>query len=141
MIFYVVIIMGLNRNEARIKAMTILYQKSLYDKNKISYDINSIIDENMEEKDDFVIELVNGVNDNIDKLDSIANKYLGSWPINRLGLTDANIIRGAIYEMLYTNTDGKIVINEAIEISKKFSDESVTKIINGVLDKVYHNER
>lgn len=133
--------MGLNRNEARIKAMTILYQKSLYDKNKISYDINSIIDENMEEKDDFVIELVNGVNDNIDKLDSIANKYLGSWPINRLGLTDANIIRGAIYEMLYTNTDGKIVINEAIEISKKFSDESVTKIINGVLDKVYHNER
>ena len=132
--------MGLNRNEARIKAMTILYQKSLYDKNKISYDINSIIDENMEEKDDFVIELVNGVNDNIDKLDSIANKYLGSWPINRLGLTDANIIRGAIYEMLYTNTDGKIVINEAIEISKKFSDESVTKIINGVLDKVYHNE-
>ena len=140
MIFYVVIIMGLNRNEARIKAMTILYQKSLYDKNKISYDINSIIDENMEEKDDFVIELVNGVNDNIDKLDSIANKYLGSWPINRLGLTDANIIRGAIYEMLYTNTDGKIVINEAIEISKKFSDESVTNIINGVLDKVYHNE-
>ena len=133
--------MGLNRNEARIKAMTILYQKSLYDKNKISYDINSIIDENLEERDDFVIELVNGVNDNIDKLDEIANKYLGSWPINRLGLTDANIIRGAIYEMLYTNTDGKIVINEAIEISKKFSDSQVVKIINGVLDKVYHNER
>ena len=133
--------MSLNRNEARVKSMTILYQISLYCKNKINYNIEDIINDNLNENDEFVNELVYGVINNKTKIDDIANKYLGSWPINRLGLTDANIIRCAIYEMLYTDIDGKIVINEAIEISKKYSDEKVTKIINGVLDKVYHNER
>jgi N utilization substance protein B len=46
----------------------------------------------------------------------------------------------AIYEILYTNTPNRVCINEAIELAKKYSDESVAKMINGVLDKVYHNE-
>ena len=44
-----------------------------------------------------------------------------------------------IYEILYTNTPAKVCIDEAIELAKDFSDEKVVGMINGVLDKVYHN--
>ena len=132
--------MSLSRNEARIKAMTILYQISLYEKNKIEYELDNIIKENIDTIDNFVLELVHGVLDNNEQIDEIANKYLGSWPIRRLGLTDAAILRIAIYELLFTKTEGKIIMDEAIEISKKYSDEKVVKMINGVLDKVYNNK-
>lgn len=128
--------MSISRTQSRTNAMTILYQINLYKKNKIDYNI----DELLEIDDIFTKELVIGVENNIDKIDSIANKYLNNWNINRLGLTDAAIIRIAIYELLHTTTPKKVVINEAIELAKKYSDEKVVKMINGVLDKVYHNE-
>ena len=73
-------------------------------------------------------------------IDKIANNYLGTWPIERLGFTDQAILRMAIYELLYTDTPDLVCINEAIELSKKYSDDSVSKIINGVLDKIYHSK-
>lgn len=132
--------MSLTRNEARIKAMTILYQVSLYDKNNISYNLDDIIKENLEFIDNFVLDLVHGVINNKEIIDNLANKYLNNWPIRRLGLTDQAILRIAIYELLYTDTDGKIVINEAINISKDYSDDKVVKMINGVLDKIYNEK-
>ena len=65
---------------------------------------------------------------------------MNNWNISRLGLTDAAILRVAIYELLYTDTPEKVVINEAIELSKKYSDDKVVKMINGTLDKIYHNK-
>ena len=59
------------------------------------------------------------------------------WTIDRLGLTDAAIIEIAIYEIKYTETPNIVCINEAIELSKKYSDDKVSKMINGILDKVY----
>ena len=46
-----------------------------------------------------------------------------------------------IYELLYTNTPEVVAINEAVELSKKYSDDKVKNMINGVLDKVYHEEK
>ena len=68
----------------------------------------------------------------------VISKYLENWTIDRLGLTDQAIIRISVYELLYTNTPNLVCINEAIELSKKYSDEKVSKMINGVLDKIYH---
>ena len=129
--------MNNSRTQSRIKAMTILYQINLYKKNKINYDIEELLKETNNE---FVKELVMGVIKNEEELDKIANKYLNNWNISRLGLTDAAIIRIAIYELLHTNTPEKVVINEAIELAKNYSDEKVVKMINGVLDKVYHSK-
>ena len=70
----------------------------------------------------------------------LANKYLNKWTIERLSKVDQAILSLGIYELLYTDTPSVVVINEAIELSKKYSDESVTKMINGVLDKIYHEE-
>ena len=120
--------------------MTILYQAFLYDSNNISYDINDIIDAQMEEKNKFIEMLVNGVIKTREKLDELANKYLDNWDISRLGFTDQAILRMGIYEIINTDTPDITCIDEAVELSKEYSDEKVCKMINGVLDKVYHSK-
>lgn len=129
-----------NRSQLREKIMTILYQIFLYEKNKISYDVNTIIKQQMIIDDEFVNKIVNGVIEHCKEIDDIANKYLKDWNISRLGKTDQAILRMGIYELLYTDTPDIVCINEAIELAKKYSDKAVIGMINGVLDKIYHNK-
>ena len=63
-----------------------------------------------------------------------------NWNIDRLSKVDKAIISLAIYELFSSDTPNIVAINEAIELSKKYSDEKVTKMINAALDKIYHNE-
>ena len=71
---------------------------------------------------------------------NLANKYLENWDIDRLSKPDKAILCIGIYELLYTETPSIVAINEAVELSKKYSDEKVTKMINATLDKIYHEE-
>lgn len=139
--------MKANRTITRENAMRVLYQIFLYKKNKIDYTTDGVIEEYMDNipleehkiiNTDFLKELVEGVLNNINDIDNNISKYLENWTIDRLGLTDQAIIRISVYELLYTNTPNLVCINEAIELSKKYSDEKVSKMINGVLDKIYH---
>jgi len=129
-----------NRSELREKCMTILYQTVVYDKNKITYNLDDLIHEVMDVDNEFVKEIVYGVTTYKNELDEVANKYLDGWTIDRLGNTDIAILRIGIFELLYTKTPPIVAINEAVELSKKYSDDSVRKMINGVLDKVYHDK-
>ena len=130
----------MTRHELRYKTMTILYQSFLYDSNNIEYNIDSIVSEQLEEESKFVSELVNGVISKIEEIDKLANKYLEDWDISRLGYTDQAIIRIGIYEIMWTDTPDVTCIDEAVELAKEYSDEKVCKMINGVLDKVYHSK-
>ena len=139
--------MKANRTITRENAMRVLYQIFLYKKNKIDYTTNGVIEEYMDNipleerkiiNTEFLKELVEGVLNNINDIDNNISKYLENWTIDRLGLTDQAIIRISVYELLYTNTPNLVCINEAIELSKKYSDEKVSKMRNGVLDKIYH---
>lgn len=130
----------LTRSELRKNIMTILYQINLYDINKIDYNVEDVIKEVNPVDNEFVKDIVFGVITKKEELDSIANKYLNKWTIDRLGNTDQSILRLSIYELLYTNTPEIVVINEAVELAKNYSDDDVKKMINGVLDKVYHNK-
>lgn len=122
--------------------MTILYQIYLYKKNNINYDLDEVINSNIEEGEDltYLKNIILGELDHEEEIEQLANKYLDGWKLERLGLTDQAIIRIAIYELLYTDTPNKVCIDEAIELAKKYSDDAVVKMINGILDKVYHNE-
>lgn len=132
--------MKYNRSELRCKIMTILYQISLYEKNDINYDVNMVIKEQLDIENDFVNEIVSGVIAKKEEIDVLANEYLMKWRIDRLGLTDQAILRMGIYELMYTDTPDLVCINEAIELAKQYSDEKVTKMINGVLDKIYNRK-
>lgn len=128
------------RSELRYNVMTILYQINVYEKNKIDYNVEDVIKEVVEIDNEFVKELVYGIITYKNEIDEIANKYLKDWTIDRLGNTDQAILRIGIYELLYTKTPEVVCINEAVELAKKYSDDDVRKMINGVLDKVYHNK-
>ncbi len=130
----------LTRSELREKIMTILYQINVYNINKIEYDVDSVIKEVNPIDNEFVKDIVYGVITNKEKIDNIANEYLNNWTIDRLGNTDQAIIRMSIYELLYTKTPEIVVINEAIELAKSYSDDDVRKMINGMLDKIYRNK-
>lgn len=130
----------MNRGEARRVIMTILYQILMYQNSNIEYDVECVIKENVEIENEFVKEIVNGVLNKKEELESIANKHLSDWKLSRLGLTDQAIILMGIYELLYTDTPEIVAINEAVELAKKYSDDKVKNMINGVLDKVYHEK-
>ncbi len=128
------------RSELRKKIMTILYQIAVFDKNKIEYNVDDLIKENVEIDNEFVKEIVYGTVTYKNEIDELANKYMKDWTIDRLGFTDIAILRMAIYELIYSDTPDIVVINEAIELAKSYSDDKVVKLINGVLDKIYHEE-
>ena len=120
--------------------MTILYQIDMYENNDIPYDVTEVIKEVSLVDNEFVKDIVYGVITYKDEIDKLANKYLAGWDISRLGNTDKAILRIGIFELLYTETPDIVAINEAIELAKLYSDDSVRKMINGVLDKIYHNK-
>lgn len=130
----------LNRSELRELIMTVLYQKSIYEKNKIDFTIDNLISNALEIDNEFVKDTIYGVITYQTELDNVINKYLKNWTIDRLGYTDQAILRIAAYELLYTNIPKIVAINEAIELSKKYSDDDVRKMINASLDALYHEK-
>ncbi len=129
-----------NRSELREVIMTVLYQIGLLDDAKIEYEIPKLIKEQLEVENSFVNETIDGVLKNKKRITELANKCLKDWTVDRLNKVDQAILSLGIYELMYTDTPSVVSINEAIELSKKYSDEAVTKMINGVLDKIYHEE-
>jgi N utilization substance protein B len=130
----------INRSELRKIIMTVLYQISIYDSNKIIYDVKNVIKESLEVENSFVNDIVFGVLKNKEEIDNKANKFLKDWSIDRLGKTDQAILRMGIYEIIYTDTPDIVCINEAVELAKEFSDDKVKNMINAVLDGIMHEK-
>ena len=132
--------MKLTRTQAREKIMVILYQIDFYMKENIPYELEDVFKENLEMDNKYIRDIVNGVLENLENIDSLITKYLENWDLDRLGKTDKAILRLATYEMVYYDTPKLVVINEAVELSKMYSDDKVVKLINAVLDKIRDNE-
>ena len=132
--------MAMKRSLLREKIMVILYQLDIAKDQKLNVSIDDTIKANVEIDNEFVKEIVYGTVTYKNEIDELANKYMKEWTIDRLGFTDIAILRMAIYELIYSDTPDIVVINEAIELAKSYSDDKVVKLINGVLDKIYHEE-
>lgn len=127
----------MTRFEKREIIIKILYQVFLL--NNDTRNINDIISEYSD--DEFIIDSVHGVVDKKAELDRMINKYLKEgWTINRLSLVDQAILSFGTYELLYTDTPNIVCIDESIELSKKYSDDEMPKVINGVLDSIFQEE-
>ncbi|MFB3845076.1 MAG: transcription antitermination factor NusB [Candidatus Cloacimonadaceae bacterium] len=84
----------------------------------------------------FAEDLIRDTIIHLNDIDSMIAKHSVNWSLERIANLDHSILRIAVYEMMFTSTPAAIVINEAIEIAKKYSSESSNKFINGILDAV-----
>jgi N utilization substance protein B len=82
-------------------------------------------------------ELVQGVKENLSELDELIHKYAPAWPVSQLSLVDRNILRIALFELLYHDrVPRKTAVNEAVELAKVFGSESSSRFVNGVVGSV-----
>ena len=129
--------MGKTRSELRETAMVILYQIDILKSQKVDFNVESLISDNLEIDNEFVRNIVYGVITHENEINELANKHMKDWAIDRIDKTGEAILKIGIYEILYDEETPNIVaINEAIELAKKYSDDNVRKIINAVLDKI-----
>jgi N utilization substance protein B len=85
----------------------------------------------------FAVPLIRGTLQHRDEIDAIIRKHAKNWELHRIAAVDRNILRLALYEMLYRDDIPPVVsINEAVDIAKKFSTQDSGKFVNGILDKV-----
>lgn len=133
-----------SRHLCRSVALQSLYEWDFYDKDNSK--LKEIVAHNIEEfgpeieGDEFVVELVQGVVENVDKLDEIIEKAAPQWPLDKIAMPDRNVLRLGIFELLHGDYDEvppKVAINEAIELAKSFGGPSSGKFVNGILGTIY----
>jgi N utilization substance protein B len=126
----------------RRKARTIALQ-ALYEIDSVGRDASVVVERLLEDGDllednnIYVREVVEGVVRNRDKIDAGIRKFAPAWPLEQIALVDRNILRLAIFEILYDNkVPVKVAISEAVELAKVFGSDSSAKFVNGVLGSV-----
>ena len=86
------------------------------------------------QRDEFLDKLVTGAVEHIEELDRRITQHAEHWRIERMPSVDRNILRLAIYEIRFATAPPKVVINEALELAKKFSSADAPAFLNGILD-------
>jgi len=81
-------------------------------------------------------ELLAGVRTRRNEIDSLVGQYAANWSVKRMSTIDRNVIRLATYEMVFGKVPGRVVINEAIEIAKRYGHVNSGSFVNGILDKI-----
>jgi N utilization substance protein B len=79
--------------------------------------------------------LVAGVRRNQGELDTLLSRTADNWSLERMAATDRNVLRLGAYEILYTATPGRVAINEAVELAKRFGSAHSAQFVNGILDR------
>ncbi len=85
----------------------------------------------------YALELLRGTFQHLDRIDILIRESASNWRIERIALTDRNLLRIAVYEMLFSeDAPDQVVINEAVEIAKRYGTEDSPPFVNGILDAV-----
>ncbi len=125
----------MKRRTAREKALQALFQIDM-SQAKASEAIENVLENHPQ--DDYLTELVVGVDLHKQQIDEIIKLHLEKWTLERLATVDRNLLRIAIFELLYKKDEvpANVVLDEAIEIAKVFGDDQSSRFVNGVLSKV-----
>ncbi len=89
---------------------------------------------------EFAKNLYEGIKINLSSVDGVINNYLKEWNLSEIGNIERAILRLATYEIMHSELDDAVVINEAIELAKKLCNDTSPKFINGVLDAIIKNK-
>jgi N utilization substance protein B len=129
----------MNRRRAREYALRALFQREFTgSKQELLPDEGpSVAPGEKRETEKFADALVQGTIDNMEQIDRIIKEAAEHWEMERMAAVDRNILRFAVYEILYRNDiPSSVTINEALEIAKKYSSLESVPFINGLLDKI-----
>jgi N utilization substance protein B len=96
-------------------------------------------DDSDEKTREFANDLVYGTLEKLDTIDDRIRTRAEHWRIERMAIVDRNVLRVAVYEFLFEDTPNTVVINEALEIARRFSTFEATQFINGILDAIKHD--
>ena len=91
--------------------------------------------------DTFLVELIHGVVEHAAEIDSHISHHAEHWRIERMPAVDRNILRLAVYELLKRETPPPVVIDEALELARRYSNEESVQFVNGVLDAINRSLR
>ncbi len=83
----------------------------------------------------FAESLVSGVQRNREELDQMLAETADNWSLERMAVTDRNVLRLGLYEILYTDAPQRVAINEAVELAKRFGTAQSAQFVNGILDR------
>jgi N utilization substance protein B len=89
----------------------------------------------------FAAELLAGVRRSRPQLDEILRTRADNWSLERMATTDRNILRLGAYEILHADTPGRVAINEAVELAKRYGARQSAQFVNGVLDRILNEQR
>jgi len=87
---------------------------------------------------EFARSLLSGVRRNRPELDEMLAAKADNWTLDRMAVTDRNVLRLGAFEILYAETPGRVAINEAVELAKRFGTRQSAQFVNGVLDRLLH---
>ncbi|MFT5525116.1 MAG: N utilization substance protein B [Pirellulaceae bacterium] len=90
---------------------------------------------------EFARSLLAGVRRNRGELDEMLNHCADNWSLSRMAVTDRNVLRLGGYEIVFTETPNAVVINEAVDLAKRFGAKHSGKFVNGILDKLAQSQR
>lgn len=129
-----------SRRRSRQRALQILFlldarKQSVEDAIDAFYD--TLYSEEHPEREPFVDELVRGTVQHLEEVDSRIRRHAEHWRMDRMPTVDRNILRLAVYEMIFAGTPAAVAIDEALELARKFSNEESVQFVNGVLDAVH----
>jgi len=129
----------MKRRRGREYVLQLLFQFDFTGRRPERKDFDEFWEERNEDIDvrKFTENIVNGTLSNIQEIDSELQNVAEHWVLERMAVVDRNILRGAIYELLYRpDIPSTVTINEAIEIAKKYSTQESAFFINGILDSI-----
>lgn len=127
-----------SRRDVRSLIFHLLYAMEAFDYTVSLDEIVDIFNREFEtdiKKDGEVTTIVQGIVDQRNDLDKAIVPLLANWRLDRLGCSTKLILRMALWEMQHTNTASTVIINEAIELAKSFSEKDAYKFVNGILDE------
>jgi len=126
------------RHKARTIALQALYEVDSAARRPETVTERLLSETNLSElNNEFVRELVNGTINNKNEIDRHIKKFAPAWPVDQIAIVDRNILRLAIFEILFDNkVPVKVAVNEAVELAKTFGSDSSAKFVNGVLGSV-----
>ncbi len=125
------------RQQARMAVVSLLYAYDLGNGNTSEHSEEILEEKKIRNKQkDFALTLYDGVMKNLEACDKAIVAHLKDWDFERLGSIERATLRLAAYEILFTELDSAVIINEAVEITKSFGTEQSPKFINGVLDAI-----